>query len=372
MKLSRSQVAFLFICILGLGLSIWSAHHWYELHSGALKGKSFCNVTDYWNCDRVSASEMSHFKNIPWGIFSAAYFLILALIGLAGERVRRWLFVFFIPAWAVSLFLIYQLVWVLKTGCIICYAMDFCWFSAGILSLRRKNWTQFSGLPLLIIGFVGAGLLSLYAVQASAALRKLPPKDELDRFKSWLWNQPQVTIPMKTPFVRPSLSSKKIQIVEFSDFQCPHCRTTALSTVPFLLAQSDVEFLLFPYPIDSKCHPDLKGRPARQSCDWTRVAICAQKQDRFSQVHERIYELAQSSRPQVDAENLSKLDLDQKTLEACLFSDETTQTLNELVQVGRDLEIAGTPTFFIDGYRLPGGLGNSIFRILLDDLRSRN
>ncbi len=316
-------------------------------------------------------SELSHWWGIPLGVFSAFYFFLAILFGLASVTKIFWILVFFIPAWTFALFLVYQLMWVLKTGCILCYAMDLCWFAAGLIALRKKDWRSFSFLPLGIAAGVGAGLISLYVINASSDLRRLPPREELERFKSWLWSQPQLKIPAKTPFVWSSDSPKKIQIVEFSDFQCPHCRSAALSTTPYLKAQRDVELWVFPYPIDSKCHPDLQGRPARQSCDWTRVAICAQKQNQFWNVYERIYELAQSSRPIVDDQNMEKLSLDQSVLKACLSSEETDRILKDLIDTGRELQIAGTPTFFIDGYRLPSGLGNPIYKILLDDIRSR-
>ena len=77
--------------------------------------------------------------------------------------------------------------------------------------------------------------------------------------------------PKSANFPYPS-EGAKVQIVEFADFQCPHCRQMYIAYKPILekiLAQNpkDVKFIFKTWPISSKCNPTVGGINFQATCE---------------------------------------------------------------------------------------------------------
>lgn len=371
MKLNRAHALFLFFAVAGIVASIISAEHWYSLQLGKGGGPAFCNATEYWNCDRASLSSVGQIASIPLGIFSAIYFSILILLSFTRGISSRLLFMLHLPAWLISAYLVYQLVFVLQTGCILCYIIDLCWLGSGISSWFIKVPGGLKPKLATGIGFIGLLLFSIYPFNHWRELKKLPSSEELNRFRAWYRALPSHDIPLISPMTRENYnsSSKPIIVAEFSDFACPFCEKASRSLVPYLLAQKDLKFVFFPLPLDANCHPDLKRQVHPHSCDWSRVAICAAQQDQFWKIHDELYSINSEGGRAVTDENLKKLGIQPEVIRQCMEAPQTEETLTKLIQVARDLKVNATPTFYLNGKRIQGIIDPRLFSILLEEAR---
>jgi protein-disulfide isomerase len=146
--------------------------------------------------------------------------------------------------------------------------------------------------------------------------------------------------------IRGSEDAQAVMIV-YSDFQCPFCARFTREALPEVerryIARGRVAlaFRHFPLPI----HPHAVQAAA--------IAECAGRQGRFWEMHDRLF--AERS---LDADTLKAIprsvQLDQQSLDNCLFDRTIGDNIQASVAEGRDLGIRGTPAFFI-GTRLPDG-----------------
>jgi protein-disulfide isomerase len=156
----------------------------------------------------------------------------------------------------------------------------------------------------------------------------------------------------------PSLGPKNaaLSIVEFSDFECPFCRTVQPTLKEILKSYgSDVRLIFKHLPSESHQHSMLASR----------AAACADEQDRFWQYHDILF--ASNDR---SPENLRKiavdLGLDIGKFQVCLTSEQSlTQVVRDL-DLARSLRINSTPSFLINGRIISGALSLSEFRRIIE------
>jgi len=137
-----------------------------------------------------------------------------------------------------------------------------------------------------------------------------------------------------------------IVIVEYGDFQCPHCARA----YPIMerLRKHLGENLLFVYrhfPM-AEAHPDAPNA--------ARAAEAAGRQGRFWEMHALLFE----NQGALDADSLvgyaEELDLDMERWLLDMDSDAIEAKVEEDFKSGVRSGANGTPTFFVNGYRYDG------------------
>jgi protein-disulfide isomerase/uncharacterized membrane protein len=209
---------------------------------------------------------------------------------------------------------------------------------------------------LLFVLVLGAGY-GAYALALSSARDSAPPAP--------LLKGPARDVPTEG---RPTLgpASAKLHVVEFADFECPHCgvafrKLSELSqTFP---EQLRVTFLHF--PLDEACNP-LVTRPFHaRACSLATLAECAHAQGRFVEAAGLIYS---SQRERSDAElrgDLVALGLDKAALEACLADPKAAARVRADIDAGLAAEVQGTPTLLVNGRELGRPMTEAVVRELL-------
>ena len=160
----------------------------------------------------------------------------------------------------------------------------------------------------------------------------------------------------------------RVTLVEFSDFECPHCRELyeALKTVETQFPQVRVVYKDFPL---TSIHP------------WAQTAAiggrCAYEQNpaAFWKMHDAIFD----NQDVLSAENVwDKLvgfakdaGLDADTFKACLSSPDAEKAVNANHAEGVSLEVNSTPTVFINGRPIVGGDTESLIRIIDFELAAK-
>jgi len=140
-----------------------------------------------------------------------------------------------------------------------------------------------------------------------------------------------------------------VEVVEYADFQCPHCGEFAVLQLPTireqLIATGKVRWRLRDFP--------LGGFP------WSRVsalaAQCAGEQGKFWPMADTLFltqsEWGRSSRnPSGLFRDLARgLGLDRDKYDACVASQRYAGRIEASYQEGIALGVQGTPTFFVNG-----------------------
>lgn len=141
----------------------------------------------------------------------------------------------------------------------------------------------------------------------------------------------------------------KIQMVEFSDFQCPACRIAELPLRQIFTVYGDkLHFIFKHYPL--RMHEWAKNGAA--------AAECAGKQGKFWEYHDRLYdhqdEWTNGKADDVLAGYAKDLKLDVPAWQACVQDPSTAAAYASDMKDGDNAWVGATPTFFINGRRFVG------------------
>lgn len=143
-----------------------------------------------------------------------------------------------------------------------------------------------------------------------------------------------------------------IQMVEYSDFQCPACARAETSIEKIMSDPDFKDKIHFVYR-----HFPLSGH--RWSGLAHQAAECANEQGKFWGYHKKLYgEQAIWSVLDNPTENFIRYakdsDLSIESFGFCLANPEIHQKIMREKKKGEDLQIQSTPTFFVNGERLVG------------------
>jgi protein-disulfide isomerase len=150
----------------------------------------------------------------------------------------------------------------------------------------------------------------------------------------------------------------KVEIVEFSDFQCPFCQQAYPTVQRILSSYGDrIKFVYRHYPLPN--HPN--AFPAAEA------AACADAQGKFWEFHDRLF--ANSSQLSDDAlkQHAAALGLDTAAFSSCLDDHQMKAKVEKDFQDGEMAGVTGTPAFFINGRPLEGAQPFELFKRDIDE-----
>src|SRR5581483_2496077 len=156
----------------------------------------------------------------------------------------------------------------------------------------------------------------------------------------------KVTGPSRGPADAP------VTIVEFSDLQCPHCKEAQPTLDKLLTEDQNVKLVFQNFPLPSH--------------DWAQKAAtyadCIARQDNnaFWKFIESVYGSQTDITSATADEKLTALadksGVKGAEIAACAAKPETTTRVEHSVALGKSLDVNSTPTLFINGREIPGGV----------------
>lgn len=137
----------------------------------------------------------------------------------------------------------------------------------------------------------------------------------------------------------------KVTIVEFADYQCPHCKVAAESlrkvTEKF---KGRVRLVFMDYPIN----------PSGISRAVAEASHCASEQGKFWEFHYKAFE----SQSTLDKDSPTKLareiKLDEQKFKSCLDAAKGKALVSKAMSEGERIGVSGTPYLIINGKRYMG------------------
>jgi protein-disulfide isomerase len=139
--------------------------------------------------------------------------------------------------------------------------------------------------------------------------------------------------------------SAAITIVEFADFECPHCGEVAPMIDKVVEShKNDIRMVFKFYPLPSHPHADIAAR----------AAVAAMNQNKFWEMHHALF-TNQRHLEQTDLDSYAKeLGLEVSRFHADMQAAATADRITKDKKLGEDLQIGGTPTIFINGRLFDG------------------
>ncbi|OGN09451.1 MAG: hypothetical protein A3C61_01250 [Candidatus Yanofskybacteria bacterium RIFCSPHIGHO2_02_FULL_39_10] len=168
----------------------------------------------------------------------------------------------------------------------------------------------------------------------------------------------------------PSLGNKnaKVTIIEFSDYQCPFCRTFWKESFGQLKKEyidtGKVRLIYRDYPLSF--HP--MAMPTAQATE------CADEQGKYWEMHDKVFaeqeKLGQGT-VQFTVQNLkqwaSEIGLNAANFNQCLDSGKYKTEVDKDFNDGSAAGVTGTPSFFINGRLTVGAQPYSVFKSIIEE-----
>ena len=156
--------------------------------------------------------------------------------------------------------------------------------------------------------------------------------------------------------------SAAVTIVEFSDLQCPHCKDTQPTLEKLLNENKNVRLVFENFPLPSH--------------DWSAKAaafadcIGRGSSDNFFKFVDGVF-AAQSDITAANADQKLSAIADAAgekgaDIAVCAAKPETQTRMERSLSLGKSLEVNATPTMFINGRRIPGGVDYENLKKLVD------
>jgi uncharacterized membrane protein/protein-disulfide isomerase len=386
----RAALLALTCALVGLGASAAAAYtHYHLLFDPSYR--SFCDVNATISCTQVYASRFSTFRGIPVAVFGALAFAAAALLSSVGlvarqdvrESVPGYLFVLSTLSLAVVLYLGYASFVLLNAVCLLClttYAAVIGLFlvsgaatSFPMTTLPRRAARDLRvvlasplALVLAVLFFAGAATtLAFFPREGAAAATPdaaatsaapVPTQDQRSEFERWYASQPRVPLVI-------SADGARVLVVKFQDFQCPPCGQTYVQYKPiFAKYEAEhpgaVKVIFKDFPLNRDCNDAVGQVIHPAACDAAVAVRLAAEHNKRDVMEEWLYTHQPAQTPpsvrQAARDIGGVTDFDSKYTS-------TLQSVKSDIGLARQLGVKSTPTFFINGVKIEGGLPSQYF-----------
>jgi protein-disulfide isomerase len=164
--------------------------------------------------------------------------------------------------------------------------------------------------------------------------------------------------------------SAKVEVTEYSDFECPFCASFATVQMPVirrqLIATGKVRWRYRDFPL-----------PSHQYSRYAALAAqCGGEQGKFWEMHDQVFtnhQWAQTGKnPSALFRDFARtIGLDLDKYDACVDGQRYAGRIQASVQEGEALGVRGTPSFFVNGRPFQGRATSDDFKALVDSLTTK-
>jgi protein-disulfide isomerase len=139
--------------------------------------------------------------------------------------------------------------------------------------------------------------------------------------------------------------NSKVTIVEFADYQCPHCKVAATSLKKVAdKFKGKIRLVFLDYPIN----------PSGVSRAVAEASHCAAEQGKFWEYHYKAFDSQSSLDKDAPLKLADQLKLDGQKFKTCLESSKGKMIVDKSMSEGERIGVSGTPYIIINGRRYLG------------------
>ena len=347
---------------------------------------SFCDISPTVSCGQAYLSRYGSIAGVPVAIGGLAFFLlVLIFVWGSGGRSRiadsapAYIFAASTLALAVALYLAYASLFILKVVCPLCVAtyiavIGIFVISGGASSLPMTSLPKRASRDLRVlvttpVAFVIA-LLFLGGATSAVALfpreearsiraQALPITDQQrSEFEKWWEMQPRVQVPY-------TADGAKVVVVKFNDYQCPPCKQTYEAYEPILAKYEPrgVKYLMRHFPLNPQCNSAVKVVVHTAACDAAAAAVMAKSNGTYDKLTAWFFANQETLSPATVRDAAKTVggitDFDARY-------EKAMQEVKTDASTGAVLGVTSTPTFFVNGRMLKGGLPAQYFEAAIE------
>ena len=394
---AKTRNAILAFAALGLGASAWSSYVHYALLTKP-GYTSFCDVNATVSCTQAYLSQYGSLWGVPVALAGVLFFtLILVMVAFPGrpvaakqkvpayrENVPAYIFALSTVGLAFVLYLAWASFFKLNAVCLLCattYVAVIAIFvisggatSFAMTTLPRRAARDVSTLVKSPVALVIALIFSIGAVslikafpreapQAATAQAgpQYPPLTDQQKFDfiQWYEVQPKLDIPIPA-------DGAKVLIVKFNDYQCPPCRQTYneyKGIIAKYTATGQVKYVLKHFPLEGECNPPMAGGSHTAACEAAAAVLMAGNKGTADKLEEWLF---------ANQASLTAATVRRAASDVAGVADFDAQYASTLTQIRNDAALGvqlgakSTPTFFINGRRIAGGLPPQAFELAIE------
>ena len=367
-------------CLVGLAASLASLYVHYQLLANP-SYSSFCDVNATVSCTQAYLSRFGSVQGVPVALFGVLWFAFILLLSFVagGLHVSREtsgapvLFALSLPAVPVIGYFAYAAFVVLRVVCVLClttYAAVLAVVVTSGLACGRPMKTlpqRFLEGARALASRGTTWLLALaFATSAASAVAFFPRESALrgaavavqtsaaatgeqrSEFDRWYESLPRVTVPV-------SADGAAVVVVKFSDLQCPLCSVTYFGYRPVLAKYQAtfpgaVKLVVKDYPLQPDCNSYVLRPLHSAACDAAVAVRLARRHGKGEALEEWFYANQALMSPATVRDVAARVggvpDFDQQYASVL-------PGLKADIGLAGLLGITGTPTFFINGARIP-------------------
>ena len=215
---------------------------------------------------------------------------------------------------------------------------------------------------------VGGASLEQIAAKIREALEQQRRDEAKARYVARLRGATNVAVLLTPPRETISVASDEpsagrtdapVQIVMYSDFQCPFCARVGPTVKKVQQTYGDrVRVVFRDFPLSS-IHPRASAAAV--------AARCAYDQGRFWEYHDRLFGNSGRLEDRDLAQYATEVGLDVSRFTACTQEPGPTARVAGNLSSGESLGVSATPAFFINGRFMPGAQPFEAFQRVIDD-----
>ena len=371
--------------LVGLGFSAASTWVHYRILHDPLYS-SVCDVNATFSCSEAYTSRFGSIGDVPVALIGVLFFsFVLLLIALcqrsasARQNLPGYVFAVSTLGLAGVLYLAYASFFILKAVCLLCvgtYAAIIALFllsgsaarfpmtslpSRASRDLRNLVRTPAALASALVFAAAAAVAVMMFpggAVSAAASSEGAettestqtpppPPQAALQQLEAYLAAQERVQV------AGAGGSGAAVVIVKFNDYQCPPCGLTYREYKPVLAKlqkehPGKIAFVTKDFPLDPECNS--LGGSHTAACEAAVAVRLAREQGRADTMEDWLFANQPSLTPASVKQGMTSVggvsDFDARYAK-------TLELVRSDIAQGIQLGVRGTPTFFMNGIRLP-------------------
>ncbi len=143
-------------------------------------------------------------------------------------------------------------------------------------------------------------------------------------------------------------TEQKIVLFEFSDFQCPFCSKVQGNLKEFMDKHQDRVTLVFKHLPLVRIHP--------QAIPAAKASLAAQKQGKFWEYHDALFEQQDKLGEELYVEIANNLNLDIEKFNSDRNSEAATTSIETDIKLAQEIGASGTPFFVMNGETFSGAV----------------
>ena len=369
------------LAAVALGASLASLYVHYRLLADPLYS-SFCDINETVSCQAVYQSEYGTVSGIPVAAGGAIWSGLLLLLAGAGmgspkEEDRRtvagYVFLLSVIGLAAVFYFGYASFFVLGKMCLLCVTVYVSVVGTFIVSAASAG--PLGALPrrlgrdiALVLRSPTSAVLTLIWLAASISLVAWFPREQAASAEAAV---PQPSVPLETLAAEqlaewerwldtqprsdgmPTAPGVKVLVLKFNDYQCPACRQT-WSLYKDIIAKYEAShpdafrFETRDFPLEAECG---SGGPHGAACEAAVAVRLAREKNLHREVEAALFERQSPSMTRADVKATLAAVAQINDFDARYAS--VLEAVRADAQLGQKLGVTGTPTFFINGVKLP-------------------